>query len=260
MRLTNLDILYWAAGFIGHLILLLVLIIRGRTRSFPMFTSLIVLNVVRTIILFGITHLGTHRHYFYTYWSLAIVDVILQFAVIYEIASSIFRPRGDWATDIRKSIFWWTLFSVFIASFLTWIPEPASRFWVQVVFLKGSFFTAVLECECFAGMIALSWVAGLNWTSHSVRIAQGLVPFAAATLVLETTNTYFGLNNSGELYIALARIRMTVYIFCLVYWIVFLWRNASPPRKMGLKLNQQVSAINQALSAKLDDFYPKGEA
>ncbi len=260
MRLTNLDILYWATGFIGHVILLFVLIVRGRTRSFPMFTSLIVLNVARTSILFCITHFGSHKVYFYTYWLLAIIDVILQFAVIYEIASSIFRPLGGWAIDIRKNILLWAVASLAIASFLTWIPHPESRFWLQVVFLKGSFFSAVLECECFAGMIALSWVAGLNWVSHTVKIAQGLVPFAMATLALETANTYFGLNNTGELYIALARIRMTVYIICLKYWIVFLWRNAPPSRKMSLILNQQVSAIKQALGAKLNDLNTEGEA
>ena len=46
MPLTNLDLLLWVAGFLGHLALLLILLLRRRVRMFPVFTTLIVLNAV----------------------------------------------------------------------------------------------------------------------------------------------------------------------------------------------------------------------
>jgi len=72
MHLTGLDLLFWAAGLIEHTALLLVLWIRERARSFPLFSVLITLNVVRTVLLFCIRRYGTQYVYFYTYWSLAV--------------------------------------------------------------------------------------------------------------------------------------------------------------------------------------------
>ena len=66
MPLTNLDLLLWVAGFLVHVALLFVLLWRGRVRTFPIFTTLIVLNVVRTIVLFVVSRKGTKAEYFYT--------------------------------------------------------------------------------------------------------------------------------------------------------------------------------------------------
>jgi len=51
MHLTDLDLFYWVAGFIGHLGLLLLLWRRHRAREFPIFTAWVASNLARTIIL-----------------------------------------------------------------------------------------------------------------------------------------------------------------------------------------------------------------
>src|SRR5258705_12103426 len=112
MHLTGLDLLFWVAGFVGHVILMFVLWLRHRAKVFPMFTALIGLNVVRTIALALIQLYGTRRGYFDTYWSLAILDVALQLGVVYEMASRVFRPLGKWASDVRRSILWWIAVSL----------------------------------------------------------------------------------------------------------------------------------------------------
>jgi hypothetical protein len=131
--LTNLDLLLWVAGFFGHLALLLTLLLRKRARMFPVFTTLIVLNVTRTIVLFLINREGTKATYFYTFWSLAFADVALQFGVVYELASKVFRPLGEWASDIRTRLAVLVACSIGFALLPTWIPHPQSRFWMQVI-------------------------------------------------------------------------------------------------------------------------------
>jgi hypothetical protein len=69
MPLTDLDLLLWLTGFLGHVALLLVLLLRGRARAFPIFTALLILNVIRTVVLFFINHEGSKAIYFYTFWS-----------------------------------------------------------------------------------------------------------------------------------------------------------------------------------------------
>lgn len=258
MPLTDLDLLLWVTGFLAHLTLVLVFLLRGRARSFPSFTALIVLNVLRTIVLFLINREGTKAIYFYTFWSLAAADVALQFGVLYELASKVFRPLGEWASDIRTKLSVWVVVSVVFALLLTWIPKPQSQFWMQVLLLKGSFFSAALMSELFAGMIALSSVAGLSWSSHVAKVAKGLACYSLGTLIFETANTSFGLNGTVQLYDELSRLRMVLYLCCVTYWIISLWRNAPPARRMPALMRQQVSVINRAIESRLEGLRSGG--
>ena len=87
MHLTGLDLLFWAAGFGAHLILLAVLLIRRRFKAFPVFTAFILSNIARTVALYFVERVGSRASYFYTFWSLGILDTLLQLAVVYEMYS-----------------------------------------------------------------------------------------------------------------------------------------------------------------------------
>jgi hypothetical protein len=76
MHFTGLDLSFWAATFLGHLVLLFVLWKRHRVKQFPFFTTLISTKILRTIALYMVMHLGTRDNYFYTYWSLAVPALI----------------------------------------------------------------------------------------------------------------------------------------------------------------------------------------
>jgi hypothetical protein len=102
MHPTGLDLFFWAAGFLENLGLLLVLWYRRRARSFPFFTALITLIVLKTMVLYLVLHYGTKDWYFYTYWSLTVLDTILQLCVVYEIASRVFRPLDVWGKRRTK--------------------------------------------------------------------------------------------------------------------------------------------------------------
>ena len=104
MHLTGLDRLLWALSLLGHCALLGVLLLRRRAPSFPAFTTLITVNILRSIVLYLILRFGRPDTYFYTYWTLAIVDVALQLAVAYELATHVFQPLGDWAPDVKRSL------------------------------------------------------------------------------------------------------------------------------------------------------------
>lgn len=254
MHLTGLDFLFWAAGFLLHAVLLFILWIRGRAKSFPIFTSLILLNVVRTMALFLIQQYGTKAQYFYTFWSLAVVDVALQLGVVFEVSSRVFRPGGKWAVDIRGGLVSWIFASVIIAVGLTWIPTTPTTLWMQVVLIKGSFFSAALLSELFVGMLLVSATAGLPWKSHVARIARGLGIYSVVTVLIETANACFGLKSGSQVYDELSRARMTVYLGCVLYWIIALWREAPPSRNMTDLMRQQVDALDSGTDLSLESL------
>jgi hypothetical protein len=55
MHLTGLDLLFWAVGLGEYTTLLLVLLIRRRFRTFPMFTAFILSNLARTVALYFVS-------------------------------------------------------------------------------------------------------------------------------------------------------------------------------------------------------------
>ena len=151
MQLTGLDLLFWAAGLGVHLILLSVLLIRRRFKVFPIFTAFIIANVGRTVALYFVRLLGTRAGYFYAFWSLGILDTVLQLAVVYEMYSLTFRPLGVWARDLRGAFIWLVTVSIAVAAGLTWLAAPHARLWMQVVIIKGSFFSSACMSESSLG-------------------------------------------------------------------------------------------------------------
>lgn len=252
MQLTVLDQSLWAVTFIEDLILIFVLLFRRRARRFPVFAALISLDVVRTIVLFLIERSGAKAAYFYTYWALALADVLLQLFVLYRIASHVFRPIGKWARGTVSGLIVLVLVSLETATFLTCIPHPAAVLPLQVVLLKGNFFSALLLSELSVGIFALSVRAGLSWATHMARIMQGFIAYLLCTLALETARTYFGVTQDSRVYDNLSHVRIVVYVLCMAYWVVTLWWNEPPPREMTGVMRQQVSAIHHALAGRVE--------
>lgn len=252
MHLTGLDLLFWAAGFGAHLTLLGVLLIRGRFRTFPIFTAFILSNLGRTVALYFVEHHGNRTSYFYTFWSLGILDTVLQLAVVYEMYSRTFRPLGAWARDIRGTFAWIAAVTIAVAAGLTWLAAPHARLWMQVVVIKGNFFSSVAMSELFVGMIALSVKAGLPWKTHVARISQGLGAYSMIDLVIETGHSYFGVGRNTQIYALLSHFRMSAYLICVAYWIVMLWRNAPDQRKLPDSLRGQLIRLQNAVDSDLE--------
>lgn len=254
MHLNGLDLLFWVASFLGHVVLLCVLWIRRRIRMFPLFTCLITANIIRSIVLYAVLSYGTKATYFYTYQLLIALDVALQLGVVYEMASYIFRPLGVWPKDVRSGLVWLIVGSTAIAAGLTWLANPVTRLSVQTVVIRGYFFSAVLMSELFVGLIVLSVTAGLPWKTHVARIAQGLGVYSVIDVMIETGHSYFGLGNNTRAYTDLSHIRIAVYLCCLSYWIIMLWREAPQPRELTEQMRRQLIALQEKMQFDLHNL------
>jgi hypothetical protein len=253
MHLTGLDFVFWAAGFLLNLALLFTLWCRRRARRFPFFTALITLNVVRTILLYLVMGYAKQR-YFYTYWTLAVLDTMLQLCVIYEIASLVFRPLNVWARDVRKSAAWLVGLSITVALGLTWLASPPAHTWMQSFVTKGNLFAATLMSEFFVAMMALSVSAGLSWRPHAAKIAQGLGTYALLGVLIETAYTYFGRSQVAQSSILLSHIRMAVYLGCVIYWIITLYPDERPARELTREMREKLFTLQARVAYDLEQL------
>jgi hypothetical protein len=259
MQLTGVDLFFWAASFLGHLILLFVLLKRHRAELFPFFTTLILTNILRTITLFVVVRHGTRDNYFYTYWSLAVLDTILQLCIAYEMASHVFRPLGVWASDVRKSFFWLLGSSVILACGLSWLASPPTRSVTQALVIKTNFFAAAWMSELFVGMMALSVRVKRPWNTHVASISKGFGVYSIVDVVIETGHTYFGVRQSTETYTALSHVRIAVYLCCVLYWIVVLWRDPPPSQQLTEQMRAQLSTLQRKVEYDLQSLRSRRE-
>jgi len=254
MDLTSLDLALWAGGFLGHLTLLFVLFYRRLARSFPFFTALITLGVVQTIILYLVRAYGANSTYSIAYWSLTVFDTMLQLCVVYEVASRVFRPLDVWAQDLRQSFAWLVGFSVSVALALAWMESPPAHTWMGAFIARGNLFGAALMSELFVAMMALSVTARFPWRTHVAQIAQGFGVYSLLSVLIETGHSYPGIGSNVQSSILLSYVRMVVYLACVSYWIVALWRDERPGRAMPPELRQKMFTLQSRLTYDLQQL------
>ncbi len=248
MPLSGIDLLFWVAGFVGHLLLLGVLFGRRRAAQFPIFTALIAFNIVRSPILFFVLDYGSVATYFRAYVLLGLLDLLLQLGVVYEVAFHVFRPLGGWAPDVRRGLKWLIWGSLAVASALTWLAAPGSTKWQMAALLKGLFFSAALMSELFLGLVVLSVTVGLPWKTHVARIAHGLGVYSVLDVAIEAgTTLYSGAKQAGIQH-ALISTRFVVYLICVGYWIVTLWQEAPESRTLPPEVRKQLNGLQARLA------------
>ena len=259
MQPNTLDFSFWAAGLLGHAILLAVLLTRGRFRQMPSFSALIASNIVETITLFCIFRAGMKTAYFDAYWSFALLEAALKLAVLYEVADSVYRPVGVWARDVRLQIVLLACASVVVALLLAfWASPPAKTFLASFV-IRGNLFIAVLLSMLFAAILATSSQVGLAWRNHVWQVALGLGVYSMITFVVEGLHSYLGVAGHEAVYRLLTRVRIGVYLGLLCYWIEMIWLNepkrrpVTPAMRAGLfSLRTQLARDLARLSSSQD--------
>jgi len=245
MHLTGFDRFVWAATFCGHLVLLFVLFVRGRAHSFPAFTAYIAEKIATTIVLYLVLRHFAFATYRSCYWSLYIVDEILQLLVFYELAAKVFCPTGTWGRDVRATFLGLVGASALVSLLLTWLAYPAAPLEIQTFILRSNFFSAALMSQLFVGMVVLSSTAGLPWKNHAARIAQGLGAYSIVCVAKDIIINYVGLSQHARLYNQMSHLRILTYLGCEVFWIVMLWLEAPAPRDLPKSTRMQIYKLHK---------------
>jgi hypothetical protein len=230
MHLTGTIFLFWTTGLLGHCLLSLVLVIRGRVRMFPIFTALIACNIVKTVVLYAIARDSPKHTYLVAYFGFAILDFVLQLSVTFELSRHLFCPTGTWAQDVRRGIMLLATVSLLIAFVLASLPVPPEGTVLGTLLDRGNLLSSALQCELFVGMIAFSTIARLPWKTHVARIAQGLGVYELIGILTEAGHNLTVRNSLS--FQALTYVRMSAYLACVTYWIVMLWRDAPEPMEL----------------------------
>ncbi len=202
-----------AIGF--ELLLLTVLLRRERWRALPIMTLLAAFTPLEDIIL-DITKLrGNDSTYFYSYWSFAIFDYLLQFGLIYEVARLILKPRREWIAGAKRHfIIIWSVGSTIVIATVLWIVIPSSDF--RVLFYKRvSLLTSLLTCLAFGALSITANRFRLPRNQNALAIGFGLAAWNITSII----GDILGSNDvDGSRYGAWYYLRIIVWNLVVLYW------------------------------------------
>jgi len=245
MHLSGFDLFLWVAGLLAHIVLVAVLYKRRLASAFPVLTAFMSLNIVKTLTLFIVYRFASSYAYYYAYLSLDALDCTMQIVVAYEVALHVFRPAMRWSPGVRTSFAWLTASALVVSIALACIALPTAKYLSDTLLIRGNFLSAALMSELFVGMLALSVEYGLPWRTHAARIAQGFGAYSLVCIVIETLHTYFGLRNGTHAFRVISRVRVSSYLFVVIYWIVTLAREAPPERQIPRELQVRLAALTR---------------
>jgi hypothetical protein len=206
--------LIWAAGLLGHLVLLGVLFKRKRVARFPWFTLLIIFYVVRSVGLVAALRLSGHPAPEFPSMIIDLTDVLLQCAVLAELSWNSLQPLGG----LRR----FTVPLLLLASGILIVMRlaPLSHLSLRTILVLMHFLLSVLMVEWAIVLAFLLRPLRLSWRSHVAAISFGFGVYSAALLA---GGGYFITGREMRDYVFFSFFRIFVYLLILVFWSVSLW-------------------------------------
>lgn len=247
MHLSAFDHFVGAIGFVEEFVLLYVLFSRNLAKTFPIFTTLVAFQVVEAGADVLVYSYLSPRAYYYTYWSMGTVDMLLQTALVYEIARHVFAPLKQWASDVRSSFSAVVWGSVVFAVLFSTLASPAETNHVARMIGRGTMFSSILLTELFVGLVALSATAGLPWRTHIARIAQGAGAYAFVSVLFDSCEVWLKWGGDASTIHTLSRVLVAFGRITYAYWIVTLWQKAPEPRPIPETMRVKIFHLNRQL-------------
>jgi hypothetical protein len=206
--------LIWAAGLLGHVLLLAVLFTRKRVARFRWFTLLIIFYFLRSVGLAATLRFSGHPAHRFAILIIDLTDVLLQCAVLAELMWIALRPLGG----IRRFTLPLLLLGSGVLMVMRLAPAGYTSLRMDLVLLH--FLLSVLMVEWAIVLAFLLRALRLSWRSHVAAISFGFGVYSTALLA---GGGYFTIGREMSDYVFFSFFRISVYLLILLWWAGTLW-------------------------------------
>ncbi len=247
MKLSLTATVLWAAGFVWNAALVFVLLYKRRYETVPLFTAWIVSFCGYTIVLFFAYRFGSKHVYAGLYWSTSFLDIVLQTAVVLEIAAIVLRRSGQWVEGARTRLVVMGTTGFVLAMLMTWLMKPAADTRLDAWAARGSLFTTVLVFLLFVGVVMASHQLGLGWRTYAMRESYGLVVWVTVGFTTDGLHAYW--RTLGH-FALLANVQIAVFQMASIYWIIAFWLPEQVLAPMSRENIKRLEALQRRLEYK----------
>lgn len=235
----------WISPVILQGIILAATLARRLYRDFPMFVTYTAFEIV-----FALSRLAadldpavSYGVFFYLYWLGNAIEVVLSFAVIYEIFSQVFRSY-EALRKLGLLLFRWSVVVLAMLAVVSAASEPsndASRLIGGLVVLQRSL--SVVQCGLLLLLFLFASYFGLTWRHYVFGIALGFGILGTAQLAIASLRTHFGPN----LDTAYSLVLPIAYNCSVLVWVTYLLRPEGLTRTAHMLPNHDLAEWNDAL-------------
>lgn len=204
-----------------------VLLSGGKARRFPLFTSLIFFEIVRTLALaFVLGHL-THHALSTAAVAFDTAGIFLEFATFIELVLAVLAPLDRF----RRA----SLFLLLLASSVAVVLRlaPIRHYAIQDAPLLLHFLLAVLFLEWIILLALALRPLRLRWRSDAAAISLGFGVYSAALIF---AGAYFRVGREMQDFIFFSYLRIGIYLAVLLWWILALWAAGRRDRSATARL------------------------
>lgn len=195
------------------------------TRVFPVFSVYLAWTICSDVTAFA---LRTSPSYLNFYFAETILDSVLQFSVLLELAWSVLRP---FRTALPRSTPWILGVALLVMGAAVWPLAGLTEMtkltpqWHALIKLQQTF--AMLRIIFFLVLAACSQVLAIGWRNRELQVATGLGAFSLANMAASLIHTH---QKSITQYHVVDRMLVVAYVGMLTYW-AFSFRQQEAPRK-----------------------------
>lgn len=234
---ANIQLALWIAHPVLELCLIGVMVRRRLHRSFPVFFSYVVFQVLNFMVLFPIYKRGSTMAYFYAYWISLAISLAIGFKVIHEIFLDVFRPYHA-LKDLGTMLFKWAaVVMLLVAVVVAASSQGAADSPLVRAVIIGQRCVRVIQCGLILFLLVFSRYLGVSWRQHGFGIALGLGGFATIDLI------GLALFSGGQIRAhTVSLINTTTYTFAILTWIGYAW----------MKRTSRESSINLLMPQRWD--------
>lgn len=236
--------LVWAAGYFWTAALFVVLLYKRRYKTVPWFTAWIGLGLADNVLLVLAYRLGSKHLYAGMYWGVAFFDLLLQIAVVFEIAGAAMRRSGRWVEGTRIRLVLLGAIAPLFAFGLAWFMTPAAETRLDAWDARANLFITALICVLFSGVVTVLQQLSLGWRNHIMREGYGLMVWTVVSFLTDTLHSYW--RTMGN-YSALEYARIGIFQAVSLYWIVAFWFPELEPVRASQEDINRLKAIHSHL-------------
>jgi hypothetical protein len=207
----------WLIGFVGYVVLMAVLVIKKRYRTFPWFTFLLAQEIAQTIVLFTVHRFCGRAIYASTYWTFELIEAVVRVGVLFELARITARLLRENASERVRTLMNAVIIAAAICAGLVLGMHISGKL-MDVVAIKISLCTSILSGLLILSFVLTTFFEGIRTRIHSQALAYGMFFYFFGRLAAQ-----LGLLFGTQIWFKLQSFTQPLYIVCLFAWSAILW-------------------------------------
>jgi hypothetical protein len=251
MGISGVDQNFWLAGIVLEILLVIVLVLRGEYKRFPVFLAYVFYSVIEDPTLFWMSKYSSPASYYQASLVSLLIGSLLELGIMAEIAYKVLRPaRESMPRRVLLALAFFLLLGFAVTLFWTMDQNSSSRTF-QLVFVRLrqiNFSFAFLRLGLFALITGFSQMLGITWKNHVIRLAAGLAFYSAVSVVVQLTVSHLPQGNHDVYntdYSLLGRTQVIAYLGALAFWVWSFVQKDAPRREFTPQMERILVTISQ---------------